>query len=249
MVLLLIPILTIAVIAAVLSLRNRLDNEKVKADQLVYNCEENSLNIDVSMCPNYSNYANNENANSAVFFNRIIHQANAAKINPVDEIIIKIPAARFYFFKNQNNPQEDNAITLLGIYDNLVIEGSSYIERPTFIDKDQNVDKGYLFLAQGGRNLKLKNIIFEGNSKNKYTRALIAIVNTAGNIYVDNIHCSGTYRDVANYYLKSNICLQIREHPDYPPSISADYVEVTNSVFKSYDVALATSNIKSQFEQ
>lgn len=102
-----------------------------------YNCDPHSRYIDVSMCPGYSEYANNENANAAVFFNEIIRRAVNAKTSPSEEVSIKIPKANFFFFKNPNNPLEASGIILDGeageIYSNISIEGTSEPDRPTFV--------------------------------------------------------------------------------------------------------------------
>ncbi len=214
-----------------------------------YNCDPHSRYIDVSMCPGYSEYANNENANAAVFFNEIIRRAVNAKTSPSEEVSIKIPKANFFFFKNPNNPLEASGIILDGeageIYSNISIEGTSEPDRPTFVDKDQYIDKDYLLWVKGNTNFTLKNVIFKGNSKNKYLRGVIALYNNKGNIYVHNIKCSGTYRDMESpYVLKANVCLRIMKSNDYPPSEEADYVEVLNSEFYSYDVGLATAEMK-----
>lgn len=242
-----LPMFVIGLISGGLYFRNRVDNEEGKASEPTYSCAPDARYIDVSMCPTYANYANNPNSNSAVFFNEIIRRAANSRTDNTEEVVIRIPQANFYFFKNPSNPLEEGGINLYGapngVYSNFRIEGLDVWNRPTFIDKDQNMEKDYLLLAQGNTNFTLKRIIFKGNSKNRYIRGVIAIYNNSGNVIVHNIDCSGTYRDTNPYVFRANVCLYIREDGNYPPAIKANYVEVLNSQFKSYDVGLATSDI------
>lgn len=216
-----------------------------------FNCEYGSTHIDVSMCEGYDNYANNENANSAEFFNEIIRNANEWRSNSNEEIVIRVPQATFYFFDSDNNSSSNNGFIDMngldkGIYPNYHIMGIDANHMPTFQDKDNDVTKNFIFFSHGNDNITLRNIIFLGNNKNKYNFGLVTFRNSGGHVVLNNLKCSGTYGDRPKNQEseKGGTCILLAYRSHKAPVKSPNYLQIINSTITDFKTGLVIDKAK-----
>lgn len=215
-----------------------------ESDNQTYSCDLSTRYIDVSQCPDYATYANNENANSAEFFNEIIRETNSARVNSEDEIVIKIPRSTFYFFNSSSQTNTNGFIDLQGseseTFPNFTITGENLDSLPVFVDRDQT-DKSFLLFSNLNENLKIANIDFRGNNQIKYDFGLIFIRDTRGLVSVSNVKCSGLYGDTENEFEKGGGCIVARMRTQ---GQEADFVEIKNSNFSDYTTGVAVAGAK-----